>query len=114
MFSLIESAAGTLGKPGIVMIAPQITTNEIIQFGSRTTSSSISGITSEFLVVRSFEIAKGRFINDKDTKGAKNVVVIGPDLEEKLFNERQGLNQKIPILFVSVCEQNMLPRHKLN
>ena len=26
MFSLIESAAGTLGKPGIVMIAPQTTT----------------------------------------------------------------------------------------
>tara|TARA_B100000700_G_scaffold330361_1_gene456212 strand:- start:7631 stop:8860 length:1230 start_codon:yes stop_codon:yes gene_type:complete len=83
--------------PTVKRVAPQITSNEVIQAGSKSTSSSISGITSEFLVVRSFEIARGRFINNQDTKGAKNVVVIGPDLEEKLFNQSQGLGKKIRI-----------------
>ena len=83
--------------PTVKRVAPQITSNEVIQTGSKSTSSSISGVTSDFLIVRSFEIAKGRFINDQDTKGAKNVVVIGPDLEEKLFNEREAWRERIRI-----------------
>jgi putative ABC transport system permease protein len=83
--------------PTVKRVAPQISSNEVIQTGAKSTSSSISGVTSDFLVVRSFEIAKGRFINDQDTKGAKNVVVIGPDLEEKLFNDREGLGERIRI-----------------
>jgi len=83
--------------PTVKRVAPQISSNEVIQTGSKSTSSSITGITSDFLIVRSFEIAKGRFINDQDTKGAKNVVVIGPDLEEKLFDDREGLGERIRI-----------------
>ena len=83
--------------PTVKRVAPQISSNEVIQTGSKSTSSSISGVTSDFLIVRSFEIAKGRFINNQDTKGAKNVVVIGPDLEEKLFKNREGLGERIRI-----------------
>ncbi|AIQ97074.1 ABC transporter permease [Prochlorococcus sp. MIT 0801] len=83
--------------PTVKRVAPQITSNEVIQTGSKSTSSSISGVTNDFLIVRSFEIAKGRFINEQDTKGAKNVVVIGPDLEDKLFNKKEGLGERIRI-----------------
>ena len=83
--------------PTVKRVAPQISSNEVIQTGSKSTSSSISGVTSDFLIVRSFEIAKGRFINNQDTKGAKNVVVIGPDLEEKLFKNREGLGERLRI-----------------
>ena len=83
--------------PTVKRVAPQISSNEVIQTGSKSTSSSISGVTSDFLIVRSFEIAKGRFINNQDSKGAKNVVVIGPDLEEKLFKDREGLGERIRI-----------------
>ena len=83
--------------PTVKRVAPQISSNEVIQTGSKSTSSSISGVTNEFLIVRSFEIAKGRFINDQDTIGAKNVVVIGPDLEEKLFNKKESLGERIRI-----------------
>ena len=83
--------------PTVKRVAPQISSNEVIQTGSKSTSSSISGVTSDFLIVRSFEIAKGRFINNQDTIGAKKVVVIGPDLEEKLFKNREGLGERIRI-----------------
>jgi len=83
--------------PTVKRVAPQISSNEVIQAGAKSTSSSISGITSDFLIVRSFEIAKGRFINEQDDKGAKNVAVIGPDLKEKLFKDKEGLGKKIRI-----------------
>ena len=82
---LKDSEAIRKQVPTVKRVAPQITSNEVIQFGSQSTSSSISGITPEFVPVRSFDIAKGRFINKEDLKGARNVVVIGPDLEIKLF-----------------------------
>ncbi len=83
--------------PTVKRVAPQISSNEVIQAGSKSTSSSISGVTNDFLIVRSFEIAKGRFISSQDSKGAKNVVVIGPDLEDKLFNKKEGLGERIRI-----------------
>ena len=83
--------------PTVKRVAPQISSNEVIQTGSKSTSSSISGVTSDFLIVRSFEIEKGRFISDQDSKGAKNVVVIGPDLEDKLFNKKEVLGERIRI-----------------
>lgn len=83
--------------PSIKRVAPQITSNEVIQFGPKSTSSSISGVTSEFLIVRSFDISAGRFINDQDIQGAKNIVVLGPDLKKKLFNQKQSLGNKVRI-----------------
>ncbi len=83
--------------PSIKRVAPQISSNEVIQFGPKSTSSSISGVTSEFLIVRSFDIAKGRFINDQDMQSAKNIVVLGPDLKIKLFKEKESLGEKVRI-----------------
>ena len=83
--------------PTVKRVAPQISSSEIIQFESKSTSSSISGITPNFLPVRSFDIAKGRFINKRDLKNASNVVVIGPDLKEELFVKSEAIGKTIRI-----------------
>ncbi len=83
--------------PSIKRVAPQITSNEVVQFGSRSTTSSISGVTTDFLTVRSFEIAQGRFISVKDSNSARNVAVIGPDLSKKLFPYRKAVGKEIRI-----------------
>ena len=69
--------------PSVKEVAPQISANEIVQSNSKSLSISIAGITPEFLNVRSFEINEGRFISKNDVKGAKSIVVIGPDLKTK-------------------------------
>ncbi|GCE65395.1 ABC transporter permease [cyanobiont of Ornithocercus magnificus] len=83
--------------PSIHQVAPQITTSEVTQAGSRTTISSISGVTPEFLTVRSFEIAQGSFISSRDMKSARTVVVIGPDLRDKLFPAGEAVGKTIRI-----------------
>ena len=94
---LEDSVAIGSQVPTVKRVAPQISSNEVVQFGSRTSTSSISGITPNFLPVRSFEIAKGRFINQQDINSANNVVVIGPDLKSKLFPYSQGIGKNIRI-----------------
>ncbi len=83
--------------PSIKKVAPQITSSEVVQAGARTTTSSISGITPQFLGVRSYEIAKGRFIMAADERAARNVVVIGPDLSKKLFPSTESIGKKLRI-----------------
>jgi putative ABC transport system permease protein len=60
-------------------------------------TSSISGITADFLPVRSFEIARGRFISPQDNQAARAVTVIGPDLRSKLFPTGEPLGQQLRI-----------------
>ena len=69
--------------PSVKRVAPQIATSAVVQAGSRSASSSINGVTPAFLPVRSFEVARGRFISEQDLRAARSVVVIGPDLREK-------------------------------
>ena len=83
--------------PSVRRVAPQITTSAVVQNGSRTTSSSINGVTPSFLPIRSFDVAQGRFISDRDRKSARTVVVIGPDLRDKLFPTGQAIGQTLRI-----------------
>ena len=83
--------------PSVKRVAPQITSSQVVQAGARSATSSISGITPEFLTVRSFDVAQGRFINPEDVKAARNVVVIGPDLSTKLFPTGSPIGQPLRI-----------------
>jgi putative ABC transport system permease protein len=83
--------------PSVRRVAPQITLNEVIQSGALSSSASVSGVTPAFLPVRNYEVAQGRFINDSDLRGARNVVVIGPDLRDKLIPSGQSIGRQLRI-----------------
>jgi len=83
--------------PSVKRVAPQITSSEVIQAGARSSTSSITGVTPAFLPVRSFEVARGRFISDQDLRAARSVVVIGPDLRDKFFPTSQAVGQSLRI-----------------
>ena len=95
---VLEDASAIAAQvPSVKRVAPQISTNEVVQAGARSTSASISGVTPAFLPVRSFEVARGRFISSEDEQSAKTVVVIGPDLRDKLFPSGAAVGQSIRI-----------------
>lgn len=71
--------------PTVERVAPQITLSEVVQAGGLSSTASVNGITPEFLPVRQFEMARGRFISANDMEAASSVTVIGPDLADKMF-----------------------------
>jgi putative ABC transport system permease protein len=83
--------------PTVRRVAPQITLSEVVQSGSLTASTTVTGVTPEFLTVRNFEIAQGRFLSASDLKGVRNVVVIGPDLKDKLIPTGSALGRQLRI-----------------
>ena len=83
--------------PSVRRVVPQISLNEVVQAGARSASSSVSGITPDFLPVRRFEVAQGRFFSPQDLESARNVVVIGPDLRNKLMPVGSALGRNLRI-----------------
>jgi len=83
--------------PSVRRVAPQISLLEVVQAGSLTATATISGVTPEFLTVRSFEMAQGRFISGSDLTSARNVVVLGPDLRDKLFANGEAIGRRLRI-----------------
>ena len=83
--------------PSVRRVAPQITRSEVVQAGSNSTKASVSGITPVFLSVRRFDVAKGRGISDSDLRSARSVVLIGPDLRDRLFPNSDGLGKRLRI-----------------
>jgi len=83
--------------PSVRRVAPQISSSQVVQARARSSTSSISGVTADFLQVRSFEVAQGRFISPQDNQAARAVVAIGPDLRTKLFPSGDPLGQQVRI-----------------
>jgi putative ABC transport system permease protein len=83
--------------PSVRRVAPQITLSEVVQAGALSATSTVSGVTPDFLPVRSFEIAQGRFFSASDLEGARNVTVIGPDLRDKLLPTGSALGRQLRI-----------------
>jgi len=78
-------------------VAPQISSLSTVTFRNKNTTSTIMGTTPNYLTVRSFEVAQGRFFNELDLRRNNPVVVLGPDLATKLFNQQNPIGQQIRI-----------------
>jgi putative ABC transport system permease protein len=83
--------------PSVRQVAPQISITEVAQAGGRSASTTINGTTAAFLPVRSFEVARGRFFGPEDVRAARSVVVLGPDLKDKLLGSRPAIGERIRI-----------------
>ncbi len=94
---LEDSEAIAQQVPSIKRVAPQINANEVVQSGARSSTAAIFGVTPEFLPVRSFEVGRGRFISEQDVQAARTVVVIGPDLRDKLFPGGSAIGSSLRI-----------------
>ena len=83
--------------PSIRRVAPQITLSEVVQVGALSATASVSGVTPDFIPVRRFELAQGRFFSSSDLQAARNVVVIGPDLRQRLLPQGTAIGRSLRI-----------------
>lgn len=87
--------------PTVAGVAPQLQTQQAVVAGSLNTSSTVVGVTPDFLPVRSFEVAEGRFISDEDVERGTRVVALGPDLANSLFPGEDPVGQTLRIKNIS-------------
>ncbi len=87
--------------PTISEVAPQINSNQLITYRNRNTNDLVVGATPSYLSVRSFEVDKGRFINQIDLKRNNRVIVLGSEIATKFFPNRDALGKQLRIKNIS-------------
>ena len=71
--------------PDVTAVAPEFIGSGTIVFGNSNTQATVSGVTAEYSVVRSFHPALGRFIEETDLRTNARVAVLGQTVLESLF-----------------------------
>ncbi|MTF38252.1 ABC transporter permease [Cyanobacterium aponinum] len=87
--------------PTVEEVAPQINSRLLVTYRNRNNNVSIIGTTSEFLTVRSFDVAQGRFINDSDLKRNNRVAVLGSQIAEEFFPNENPIGKRLRVKNVS-------------
>ena len=87
--------------PSIKGVAAQRQTQLPLIYDGRNRSSLITGTTPEFLAVRDFNIAKGRFLTNLDLERNNRVAVLGAQIATDFFRGKDPIGQQIRIRNIS-------------
>ncbi|MET0183369.1 MAG: ABC transporter permease [Caulobacterales bacterium] len=82
---------------GVVAVAPsQRTRGQIIANGLNW-NTQMEGVTPDYLAVRDWRIADGRFFEERDDRQARKVVVLGATVARELFPNESPVGQRIRV-----------------
>ena len=83
---------------GINGISADQNTMQDVKGGDTTLEDiSIVGTTADFIKVREYTVAEGRFLTDEDNDRANKVAVLGYDVAQELFGDQGALGQSVKI-----------------
>lgn len=71
----------------ISAIAPQYSISAQVVYGNKNTQTTALGVTPDYLIVRNFQVARGRFIDSLDLTNQAKVAVLGATVAEDLLGE---------------------------
>ncbi len=98
---LADAEAISAQVPTVLAVAPQINGRYLTTYRNRNTFTQVQGVTPEFLVVRSFDVAQGRFLTKADLERNNRVAILGPDLARRLFDQQNPIGRQVRIRNIS-------------
>ncbi len=78
-------------------VTPLVSGMGVIKYGTNNVSSSLTGVSEDYLSIRSREVVDGRFITETDCENRSNVVVIGEYIRQELFGGEDPVGQTVKI-----------------
>lgn len=86
-----EAIGDPFQAPHVQNVAPTVDGTGQISFSGETTTAQIYGVTPEYQPVRNYGLLEGTFLTDDDMNGRTSVVLLGPEIADKLFGRRNYL-----------------------
>ncbi len=93
----VDDARSLLRLPAVLRVAPISVGTSEVSVGGRLRDTLVVGSTAEFLEVRRFTLAQGRFLPVEDWDRGSPVMVIGARLRTDLFGAEPALGQFVRI-----------------
>jgi len=82
---------------GIDSVAPVMNATKQAMYGNQNWSTSVYGITTDYLYVKNYEIELGRPFTRDDDRNAAKVAIIGATVETELFGDVNPVDKTIRI-----------------
>ncbi len=92
-----EDAEDMAKIPNIKSMYAAVTGQEIIRYGSDKKTSMLWATTAGYSVIDSTGVAEGRFFTEEEDRGLARVVVLGKEIRERFFNDREAVGENIKI-----------------
>jgi len=86
--SLDMTDVSKIGVGGAIKaVAPVANTSAQVVLASGNTSTSITGTTEDYEIIRNVSMARGRYITEQDVNSSARVAVLGPTVVENLMGD---------------------------
>ena len=95
--SLKDAEAIKRSARGIDAVAPLMNGTKQTMYGNQNWSTSVYGITSEYLYVKNYEIDMGRGFTRDDNNNASKVAIIGSTVAAELFGDVNPVDKTIRV-----------------
>jgi putative ABC transport system permease protein len=92
---LADAEAIASQVPSVQAVAPEFNSRSLVTYRNKNTNVNVIGTTPGFLPVRQFDVARGRFLTNLDINRSNQVVVLGADLAERLFENVDPVGQQL-------------------
>ncbi|WP_013323273.1 ABC transporter permease [Gloeothece verrucosa] len=94
---LEDAKAIARNVPTVTEVSPEIISEQLVTYKNNLYNNQTLGVAPEFLRVRNYHLATGRFINNIDLKRNNRVVVLGSQLAEQLFKDENPIGNQVKI-----------------
>ncbi|KST63355.1 ABC transporter permease [Mastigocoleus testarum] len=98
---LADAKAIATQVPTVVGVAPELNRRQLVTYRNQNTNVNVIGTSPSFPEIREFEIEKGRFFSQIDQERSNRVTVLGGDLAERLFGDKNPVGKQLQIKNVS-------------
>ena len=97
--TLTNDDARAIGKviSGVRYVVPSVSQQYQLIFGNQNWKTSVQGTTADFLTVRSYKLASGRFFTSGDGDARARVAVLGATVAGNLFGNVSPVGQTIRV-----------------
>ena len=92
-----DALVDPLFAPTVVAAAPEIRSFATLAAGRDNTSAQVVGVTPEYLAARSLDLASGMFISFAHVDNRDEVIVLGSNVAEQLFQNRDPVGDYVRV-----------------
>ena len=96
--------------PGVVAAGGSMRGVAQLVFGNQNWSTAVQGTSTDYILIRDWDLAAGRFFTQEDLDGATKVVALGQTVSENLFGDGDPIGQIIRIKKVPFTVIGLLVR----
>jgi len=87
----VQAISDPFQAPSVAAAAPSLQGSAEVAFGGELTTTQVQGVTPEYFTVVNYLVTEGGYITEEHILGRASVVLIGPDVADKLFDRREGI-----------------------